>query len=166
MRLRFVECLKTQKYCLGRHATTASTDQNDLLLWSYSIKEVCVTNFMCTWGFPRLVLWWSRTMMLLKRWLKKIILPCLYSAFVTRLLVGMTSCCTGVMREAYHALRSEESYWNLRKGVELEGRIEGKMMACVRKVALPVDGSEHSERACDCTYFKEISDSFYHWCAC
>lgn len=33
-------------------------------------------------------------------------------------------------------------------------------MACVRKVALPVDGSEHSERACDCTYFKEISDYF------
>lgn len=34
------------------------------------------------------------------------------------------------------------------------------MMACVRKVALPVDGSEHSERACDCTYFKEISRFF------
>lgn len=33
-------------------------------------------------------------------------------------------------------------------------------MACVRKVALPVDGSEHSERACDCTYFKEIPDYF------
>ena len=33
-------------------------------------------------------------------------------------------------------------------------------MACIRKVALPVDGSEHSERACDCTYFKEISDFF------
>ena len=33
-------------------------------------------------------------------------------------------------------------------------------MACVRKVALPVDGSEHSERACDCTYFKHISDYF------
>lgn len=34
-------------------------------------------------------------------------------------------------------------------------------MACIRKVALPVDGSEHSERACDCTYFKEISDFFF-----
>ncbi|XP_015754675.1 PREDICTED: universal stress protein Slr1101-like [Acropora digitifera] len=29
------------------------------------------------------------------------------------------------------------------------------MMACVRKVALPVDGSEHSERACD-WYLKQM----------
>lgn len=35
-------------------------------------------------------------------------------------------------------------------------QIEFVMANPERKVALPVDGSEHSEKACDCTYLKHI----------